>query len=155
MVSAGRFLDLEGALIIGVTPRSGADRAGLEPAYRDSRGRVVIRDVILELDGTPIRSEDDLVLALERREAASPPDPWLIALGRSCLGESLIEQGRYREAEPLVVDAFPIIFETSGTANHYGPEAIERVWLLYEKWGKPDKVEEWKRRWSELTEPPG
>ncbi len=33
------------------------------------RGRVVIGDVILELDGTRIRSEDDLILALERRAA--------------------------------------------------------------------------------------
>lgn len=68
MVAAERFLDLEGALITRVTPRSGADRAGLQPAYRDARGRIVLGDVILELDGSPIRSEDDLILALERRE---------------------------------------------------------------------------------------
>ena len=69
MVAAKRFVDLEGALITRVTPRSGAEKAGLQPAYRDNRGRIVIGDVILALDGTSIRSEDDLVLALERREA--------------------------------------------------------------------------------------
>ena len=67
MVSASRFLDIEGALVTRVVPRSGADRAGLRGTRRDSRGRVELGDIILSVDAEPVRSEDDLVLALERR----------------------------------------------------------------------------------------
>ncbi len=66
-VPASRFLEVEGVLLTRVVPRSGADRAGLRATRRDSRGRVEMGDVILAVDGAPVRSEDDLVLALERR----------------------------------------------------------------------------------------
>jgi S1-C subfamily serine protease len=45
-----------------------ADRAGLRPLRRDARGRVVPGDVIVAIDGRPIRSRADLTLALERRD---------------------------------------------------------------------------------------
>ncbi len=61
-----RGLDLEGALVVNVTPGSGADRAGLRGTYRDRRGRVILGDVVVEVEGTPIRSTDDLALSLER-----------------------------------------------------------------------------------------
>ena len=70
MVSAQGFRrDLEGALVIRVNPGSGADRAGLQEAYRDRSGRVRLGDVIVGIDGVPVRTSDDLLLALERRTA--------------------------------------------------------------------------------------
>jgi S1-C subfamily serine protease len=61
-----RGLELDGALVVEVDPGSGAERAGLRGTYRDRRGRVVLGDVIVEVEGRPIRSTDDLALALER-----------------------------------------------------------------------------------------
>jgi S1-C subfamily serine protease len=46
----------EGALVIEVTPDTGADKAGLKPD-----------DIIVKLDGEKIRSMDDLILAVRRR----------------------------------------------------------------------------------------
>ena len=60
---------LEGALITGVYPDSGAERAGLEPAYLDRRGRVVLGDLIVSVDGRPVTSGLDLILLLERYRA--------------------------------------------------------------------------------------
>jgi len=57
---------LEGALIMGVYRGSGADRAGLEATYRDRRGRVVLGDLIVALDGQKVESGLDLILLLER-----------------------------------------------------------------------------------------
>lgn len=62
-----RRLRVEGALILGVVGGSGAEEAGLRPTARDARGRIVLGDVITEVDGTPVGSPADLVLALERR----------------------------------------------------------------------------------------
>ena len=60
---------LEGALIVGVYPGSGAERAGLEPSYIDRRGRLVLGDLIVAVDGRPITSGLDLILSLERYRA--------------------------------------------------------------------------------------
>ena len=62
-----RDSDLEGSLVTAVVEGSGADRAGLRGTYRDRRGRVVVGDVIVAIDGQPVRSADDLLLALERK----------------------------------------------------------------------------------------
>lgn len=60
-------LQLEGALVIDVTPGSGAARAGIRPTTRNRRGGIVLGDVVVALEDTPIRSSNDLLLALERR----------------------------------------------------------------------------------------
>ncbi len=67
-VSARRYLDVEGSLITRVVRGTGADQAGLRGTTRDRRGRLIIGDVIVAIDDQPVRSADDLVLALERRE---------------------------------------------------------------------------------------
>ena len=57
---------LEGALVTGLYRGSGAERAGLQPTYRDRRGRLVLGDLIVSLDGRPVASGLDLILLLER-----------------------------------------------------------------------------------------
>ena len=59
-------LGLEGALVVNVYRGSGAEAAGIEPTYRDPRGRVVLGDRIVAVDGQPVASRLDLVLLLER-----------------------------------------------------------------------------------------
>lgn len=46
----------EGALVVEITPDTGAEKAGLKPD-----------DVIVQVDGDKIRSMDDLILAVKRR----------------------------------------------------------------------------------------
>ena len=69
LVSAGRYLSVDGALITRVEPGGGAEAAGLRGTLRDRRGRVLVGDIIVGLDDAPVRSEDDVFLALERRRA--------------------------------------------------------------------------------------
>ncbi len=61
-------LGLEGAVIYRVEPGSGADRAGLQGLQEDRRGRVSLGDVIVHVDGEPIKSSGDLILALEDKK---------------------------------------------------------------------------------------
>jgi len=58
---------LEGALVVDVVAGSGAERAGLRPTRRDARGRLLLGDLIVAVDGETIASSADLLLALERR----------------------------------------------------------------------------------------
>src|SRR5919106_902960 len=60
---------LEGALVLGITPGSAAERAGLRPARLTPDGRIVPGDVIVGLDGTEIATANDLYAALEQHTA--------------------------------------------------------------------------------------
>jgi S1-C subfamily serine protease len=65
--SINRRLGIDGVLVMGVVPGSGADAAGLQPTVRDNRGRVQLGDIIVSIDGKPVRSQSELRLRLEQR----------------------------------------------------------------------------------------
>jgi len=60
-------LDGRGVLIIEVEPGSGAEEAGLRPTRRDRRGRIRLGDILIAVEGEPVRSAEELRLRLERR----------------------------------------------------------------------------------------
>jgi len=64
-----RRLGLFGALVGNVVRGSGADEAGLKPTRRGRNGSWVLGDLIVAVDGEPVRSSGELRLALERRSA--------------------------------------------------------------------------------------
>jgi S1-C subfamily serine protease len=64
---ASRRLRVEGLLVLGVTPGSGAEQAGLRPTGVDAYGTVVYGDLIEAVDGESVRSRLDLLDVLEGR----------------------------------------------------------------------------------------
>lgn len=61
-----RELGIKGVLVVEVSPRSAAARAGIRPTRRDAFGRVRLGDVIVAIDGKPVESGNDLFLLLEK-----------------------------------------------------------------------------------------
>ncbi len=61
-----RQLRLQGVVVLGVRPGSPAEAAGLEGARLYSDGSVEVNDVILRVDGKPVRSVQELREALAR-----------------------------------------------------------------------------------------
>ena len=58
-------LELEGALVLDVVAGSAAQKAGIQPTYRDRSGSIVLGDIIIGIDSEEIKSRNDLVLVLE------------------------------------------------------------------------------------------
>jgi hypothetical protein len=58
-------LGAEGALIIMVTPGSGADEAGLCPTRWDTQGKIVLGDLIVAVDNKTVRTARDLFKILD------------------------------------------------------------------------------------------
>jgi S1-C subfamily serine protease len=56
---------LEGLPVVQVHPGLPAAIAGMSGAYRNSRGDVILGDVITHIDGKPVRDQDDYFSALE------------------------------------------------------------------------------------------
>jgi S1-C subfamily serine protease len=58
----------EGAMVVRVTPSSPAEAAGLRGVERDDEGRLILGDVIVSIDGKPVKSGTDLFGLLEQHK---------------------------------------------------------------------------------------
>jgi len=67
---------------------------------------------------------------------------------QSLLGASLAGQGKYAEAEPLLIAGFEGLKKLSPAISVDAglPEAGQRLVRLYSAWGKPEKAGEWRLR---------
>ena len=64
-----RRLRVSGVLVLAVESGSSAEAAGLRPTTRDRRGNLFLGDIIVAVDGKPVRSSDDLLTVFERHKA--------------------------------------------------------------------------------------
>jgi hypothetical protein len=82
--------------------------------------------------------------------AKAIPDDWLRFYTMSQLGEALLGQERYVEAEPLVVPGYEGMKAREGRipvpSRHRLAEAAVRVVRLYEAWGKTGQAAAWKAK---------
>ena len=63
-----RRLDLSGVLVLNIDARSSAADAGLLPTMRDRYGRVALGDVIVAVDGEPVKSSNDVLDQFEKHQ---------------------------------------------------------------------------------------
>ncbi len=86
------------------------------------------------------------------------PDDWTRFYAMSMLGESLLGQRRYSEAEPLVVPGYEGMKDReSKVPSVHKPrlfDAALRVVRLYERWGKATQAKSWKERLDLADLPP-
>ncbi len=77
---------INGVLILNIVPDGPADRAGLLPTQRDTRGRILLGDIILAIDDSRVRTPQDL---LEVLSEYNPGDVVTLTIAR---GEEQIER---------------------------------------------------------------
>jgi S1-C subfamily serine protease len=59
-------MELKGALVMNIGPGSGAEKGGLKPTRKSRTGDIIIGDLIIEINGEAIESNNDLLLTLEK-----------------------------------------------------------------------------------------
>jgi hypothetical protein len=69
---------------------------------------------------------------------------WQIARGE--LGSALRAQGRFDEAEPLVVESSEAILGDARANAGIKEAAVARAVRLYEQWGRDESAEGWQHR---------
>lgn len=57
---------IEGALVMGVSPGGGAEKAGIQATKRDRNGDLILGDIIISVNNAPVKDNNDLILALEK-----------------------------------------------------------------------------------------
>ena len=58
----------------------------------------------------------------------------------SGLGLSLVAQGRFDEAEPLLVEGLPVVRKARGDGDPFSREVLQYTIDLYDAWDKPDQA---------------
>ena len=82
------------------------------------------------------------------REKVLPEGHWQRANAKSILGGSLLVQKKFDEAEPLLLSGYDGLAQAKDTPAERLTEAQQRVVELYEKWGKPEQAEAWRKKQS-------
>ena len=109
--------------------------------------------------GKYAEAESILREALAIREKKLP-DSWLRFNSMSNLGGSMLGQKKFAEAELLLVKGFEGLKsyerDIPDTAQSRLTEALDRLVLLYDAWGKPQSAADWraKQRASKRIEKP-
>jgi len=60
---------IEGVIVLDVFPGTDPERVGMRGLLRNQSGRIQLGDVIVEIDGLPVRNEDDYADILEQHSA--------------------------------------------------------------------------------------
>src|SRR5262249_52846025 len=87
--------------------------------------------------------------ARQRGSGADNPDP---QAGRAELGTVRLEQKRYAEAEPLLLEAYASLKQHENTTPESTSrlaEVLRRLVLLYGGWGRQDLADEWQKKLDE------
>lgn len=137
-------------LVVGMALAAGV--IGLFEGYRQARlaesyALAKLGMTYMEL-GKWTDAEVALRECLEIRRKSFPRS-WLHANASSMLGESLVSQGRYQEAEPLLLDGYARLLRLRASlppdARQNLGLAEKRVEELYDAWEKPERKSEWIR----------
>jgi tetratricopeptide (TPR) repeat protein len=81
--------------------------------------------------------------ALAIFRTAKKGGPWRVPDAESVLGSSLAAQGRFAEAEPLLLGSYQTLKADTGEGTQYAPAALARIISLYTAWGRPDRAAPW------------
>jgi non-specific serine/threonine protein kinase/serine/threonine-protein kinase len=141
--SQGKYAEAEALLVSTLDAR----RRVLGPANPDTLGDMIsLANVRMEqnkyTDAEPLLRE---ALA---GFAKTAPGSWPLFRSQSLLGSSLAAQGRFAEAEPLLVDGCngmtgqteEIPFEFRSTIDR----TLRQIVQMYERWEKPEKAAAWR-----------
>ncbi len=86
--------------------------------------------------------------ALAIHELHLAEDNWQIQVCRSMIGETLAGQGKYAEAENLLIPSFRNLEQqaaaSTASGKRYVSDARSRIVQLYDAWGKPEEAEKWR-----------
>ena len=105
------------------------------PKYISFATALTVQGLILNKLGRSDEAEKVLREAVKLREEGLPDKHFMTAQTKGALGECLIDQKRYSEAEPLLQNSYNDLKASQGE-NPRTILARQRLTRLYEAWGK-------------------
>jgi serine/threonine-protein kinase len=110
---------------------------------------LIIQGLILSKTGKAREGEAVLRQAVGLRINSLPRGHFWVALANDALGECLTKQGRYHEAEPLLLQSYDSLKSSQETNNPRTRLALQRLVSLYESWGRFDIAKKYRNKIAE------
>ncbi len=119
----------------------------LNPDSADHAAALAVRGTLLLLEKKPAEAELKLRECLNIRRKTQPDD-WRTYETESLLGEALLNQKRFAEAEPLLLSGYEGMKQREDKIppqdKPHLTKALERMVKLYEAWGNMEKAARWR-----------
>jgi hypothetical protein len=112
-----------------------------------------LADALTRAGQTPQEAVTLATNALEIRRKMFGPTHWAVFNTTSVLGGALAAAGNFDQAEPLLLEGYKGLEAGSVLGKRPRIDAAGRLVALYEKWGKPEKAEEWRHTREKLASP--
>lgn len=103
----------------------------------------LLAEALAELGELP-ESEALWAEVLELRTARLSPAHRVVAFTKSAYGDVIARQGRFAEAEPLLLAGYEGLRDSSTARPDSVAKARERLVRLYEQWGRPEQASTWR-----------
>jgi eukaryotic-like serine/threonine-protein kinase len=123
------------------------DKTG--PSSPQYAGRLVLIGLNQLRQRKGVEAEASLRECLDIRRKTEP-DAWSTFNTQSMLGEALLLQKKYAEAEPQLLEGYRGLTQRAAMmpppAQGRIPEAVDRLVRLYEGWGKTKEAADWRKQ---------
>ncbi len=106
-----------------------------------ARAKVNLAAVLVRRDPATARVLVTQALPIFRQ---TQPDGWEVGEAESVLGNLLVGQGEYEEAEPLLVEGHALLVQVRGESYFRTRRAHARILELYSAWGDLEKLEQYR-----------
>ena len=113
---------------------------GFSKHYDHYPTALALQGLILSRTGKPIEGEKLIRAALQIRTETLKPGHYFTALVKSALGECLVIQKRFAEAEPLLLESYRELKNSQGEQNPRTLLAQRRLLALYQQWKKSEQA---------------
>jgi len=115
---------------------------------------LAIHGLMLLSQKKPTQAEQKFLESLTIRQKIQPDD-WTTFETKSLLGDAILQQKRYAEAEPLLLAGYHGMKKQENKIPAREKlrliQALERLLRLYETWDKPEKASKWRRELTAAT----
>jgi serine/threonine protein kinase/tetratricopeptide (TPR) repeat protein len=129
------------------------ERAALPPEHRLTGSTLCALGWLYARSGRPREGEPLLRQGLAICRSVYPRGYWAVPDAASRLGGCLAALGQWKEAEELLLTSYQGLQDAWGTPPRRKAEALDRVFSLYQTWGKKDKAEEWRGKRNDASKP--
>jgi len=87
-----------------------------------------------------------LLSAVEGCRRSLPPNHPYTGVNLRKYGSYLVAREQFAEAEATLLDAHRILIASVGAEHEQSGKVVRGLVVLYERWGKPDEAEHWRRK---------